>query len=167
MVFLHDEGHTKKASEHHHSEYSVSCLNTVLSGMLDFFFSPHTEMSPKPFFCFQQRSSNSLTCKLSLFWSVFVWVWGFHFPHFTKLRSSLMAKINCQFDVVAVSLSVLLGPSATAPPALNTRRSSNFCLVGSHKITLASLGHSKFPLDKVTVCLDISGKSCSHCFWHP
>ncbi|XP_035859222.1 anillin isoform X9 [Sander lucioperca] len=36
-----------------------------------------------------------------------------------------------------------------ALPALNTRRSSNFCLVGSHKITLASLGHSKFPLDKM------------------
>ncbi|KAM8750899.1 anillin, actin binding protein 2 isoform 6-T6 [Acanthopagrus schlegelii] len=36
-----------------------------------------------------------------------------------------------------------------APPAVNTRRSSNFCLVGSHKITLASLGHSKFPLDKM------------------
>ncbi|KAM3610053.1 uncharacterized protein V6R79_024520 [Siganus canaliculatus] len=37
----------------------------------------------------------------------------------------------------------------TAAPALSTRRSSNFCLVGSHKITLASLGHSKFPLDKM------------------
>ncbi|XP_027128198.1 anillin, actin binding protein 2 isoform X2 [Larimichthys crocea] len=36
-----------------------------------------------------------------------------------------------------------------ALPALNTRRSSNFCLVGSHKITLTSLGHSKFPLDKM------------------
>ncbi|XP_034389881.1 anillin isoform X8 [Cyclopterus lumpus] len=36
-----------------------------------------------------------------------------------------------------------------ALPALNTRRSSNFFLVGSHKITLASLGHSKFPLDKM------------------
>ncbi|KAM4619187.1 anillin, actin binding protein 2 [Polymixia lowei] len=34
-------------------------------------------------------------------------------------------------------------------PALNTRRSSSFCLVGSHKITLASLGQSKFPLDKM------------------
>ncbi|XP_024911873.1 anillin, actin binding protein 2 isoform X7 [Cynoglossus semilaevis] len=34
-------------------------------------------------------------------------------------------------------------------PALNTRRSSNFCLVGSHKLTLTSLGHSKFPLDKM------------------
>ncbi|XP_038561792.1 anillin isoform X7 [Micropterus salmoides] len=39
--------------------------------------------------------------------------------------------------------------TSAALPALNTRRSSNFCLVGSHKITLASLGHSKFPLDKM------------------
>ncbi|XP_042352857.1 anillin isoform X2 [Plectropomus leopardus] len=39
--------------------------------------------------------------------------------------------------------------TSAAPPGLNTRRSSNFCLVGSHKITLASLGHSKFPLDKM------------------
>ncbi|KAM9351950.1 anillin, actin binding protein 2 [Symphorus nematophorus] len=39
--------------------------------------------------------------------------------------------------------------TSTVLPALNTRRSSNFCLVGSHKITLASLGHSKFPLDKM------------------
>jgi len=45
--------------------------------------------------------------------------------------------------------SELLWPSGTAPTALNPRRSSNFCLVGSHKITLASLGHAKFPLDKV------------------
>ncbi|XP_029697263.1 anillin, actin binding protein 2, partial [Takifugu rubripes] len=37
--------------------------------------------------------------------------------------------------------------SAAAP--LNSRRSSTFCLVGSHKITLASLGLSKFPLDKM------------------
>nr|XP_020441329.1 uncharacterized protein LOC109951266 isoform X3 [Monopterus albus] len=37
----------------------------------------------------------------------------------------------------------------SGPSTLNTRRSSNFCLVGSHKITLASLGHSKFPLDKM------------------
>ncbi|XP_071391544.1 anillin, actin binding protein 2 isoform X2 [Centroberyx affinis] len=37
----------------------------------------------------------------------------------------------------------------SALPALNPRRSSNFSLVGSHKITLASLGQSKFPLDKM------------------
>ncbi|XP_034734446.1 anillin isoform X2 [Etheostoma cragini] len=44
-----------------------------------------------------------------------------------------------------------------ALPALNTRRSSNFCLVGSHKISLASLGHSKFPLDKVPFLSPLEG----------
>ncbi|XP_061784051.1 anillin, actin binding protein 2 isoform X7 [Nerophis lumbriciformis] len=39
--------------------------------------------------------------------------------------------------------------TAAAIPALNIRRSSNFTLVGSHKITLSSLGHSKFSLDKM------------------
>ncbi|KAM8893177.1 LOW QUALITY PROTEIN: anillin, actin binding protein 2 [Spinachia spinachia] len=39
--------------------------------------------------------------------------------------------------------------TSAALPALNTPRSSNFVLVGSHQITLASLGHSKFPLDKM------------------
>ncbi|XP_043980772.1 anillin isoform X3 [Gambusia affinis] len=37
----------------------------------------------------------------------------------------------------------------TSPAALGTRRSSNFSLVGSHKITWASLGRRKFPLDKM------------------
>ncbi|XP_030222089.1 anillin, actin binding protein 2 isoform X1 [Gadus morhua] len=39
--------------------------------------------------------------------------------------------------------------TASTLPALNTRRSSSFCLVGSHKITLSSLGQTKFPLDKM------------------
>uniref|UniRef100_A0A3B4WIX9 Anillin, actin binding protein 2 n=1 Tax=Seriola lalandi dorsalis TaxID=1841481 RepID=A0A3B4WIX9_SERLL len=47
--------------------------------------------------------------------------------------------------------------TSAALPALNTRRSSNFCLVGSHKITLASLGHSKFPLDKVPFLSPLEG----------
>ncbi|XP_049430844.1 anillin isoform X3 [Epinephelus fuscoguttatus] len=47
--------------------------------------------------------------------------------------------------------------TSAAPSALNTRRSSNFCLVGSHKITLASLGHSKFPLDKVPFLSPLEG----------
>ncbi|KTF78735.1 hypothetical protein cypCar_00017986, partial [Cyprinus carpio] len=38
--------------------------------------------------------------------------------------------------------------SATLP-GLSAQRSSNFTLVGSHKITLNSLGQSKFPLDKM------------------
>uniref|UniRef100_A0A3Q3D0H8 Anillin, actin binding protein 2 n=1 Tax=Haplochromis burtoni TaxID=8153 RepID=A0A3Q3D0H8_HAPBU len=47
--------------------------------------------------------------------------------------------------------------STSAAPPLITRRSSNFCLVGSHKIALASLGHSKFPLDKVPFLSPLEG----------
>lgn len=39
--------------------------------------------------------------------------------------------------------------TAGASSTLDPRRSSNFSLVGSHKITLSSLGQSKFLLDKV------------------
>nr|XP_057943546.1 anillin, actin binding protein 2 isoform X5 [Doryrhamphus excisus] len=39
--------------------------------------------------------------------------------------------------------------TSAAVPAFSTHRSSNFTLVGSHKITLASLGHRKFALDKM------------------
>lgn len=53
--------------------------------------------------------------------------------------------------------------AAAAPLSLHARRSSNFSLVGSHKITLASLGHSKFPLDKVQLSLVITG---SGWLWH-
>ncbi|PWA24857.1 hypothetical protein CCH79_00010165, partial [Gambusia affinis] len=45
----------------------------------------------------------------------------------------------------------------TSPAALGTRRSSNFSLVGSHKITWASLGRRKFPLDKVPFLSPLEG----------
>ncbi|XP_072551290.1 anillin, actin binding protein 2 [Salminus brasiliensis] len=41
------------------------------------------------------------------------------------------------------------GLTSGALPVLGPRRTSSFCLVGSHKITLASLGQSKFTLDKM------------------
>ncbi|XP_072573933.1 anillin, actin binding protein 2 isoform X2 [Paramormyrops kingsleyae] len=39
--------------------------------------------------------------------------------------------------------------ASTALTSVGPQRSSNFCLVGSHKLTLASLGQTKFPLDKM------------------
>uniref|UniRef100_A0A3Q3W9S9 PH domain-containing protein n=1 Tax=Mola mola TaxID=94237 RepID=A0A3Q3W9S9_MOLML len=67
------------------------------------------------------------------------------------IRSSfeIDVEVYSLFSSVMTFHFVLLCPSAAAPPALSGRRSSNFCLVGSHKITLASLGNSKFPLDKM------------------
>ncbi|XP_029910063.1 anillin, actin binding protein 2 isoform X4 [Myripristis murdjan] len=47
--------------------------------------------------------------------------------------------------------------TSAAMPTLNPRRSSNFCLVGSHKLTLASLGQKKFPLDKVPFLSPLEG----------
>nr|XP_057943542.1 anillin, actin binding protein 2 isoform X2 [Doryrhamphus excisus] len=47
--------------------------------------------------------------------------------------------------------------TSAAVPAFSTHRSSNFTLVGSHKITLASLGHRKFALDKVPFLSPLEG----------
>ncbi|XP_055030676.2 anillin, actin binding protein 2 [Misgurnus anguillicaudatus] len=45
----------------------------------------------------------------------------------------------------------------TTLPGLSLQRSSNFKLVGSHKVTLNSLGQSKFPLDKVPFLSPLEG----------
>ncbi|KAG9352632.1 hypothetical protein JZ751_021046 [Albula glossodonta] len=47
--------------------------------------------------------------------------------------------------------------TSTTLPSISSRRSSNFSLVGSHKITLHSLGQSKFPLDKVPFLSPLEG----------
>ncbi|CAL8357571.1 unnamed protein product [Lota lota] len=52
-------------------------------------------------------------------------------------------------STITVSFTLTMFRDTSTLPALNTRRSSNFCLVGSHKITLSSLGQTKFPLDKM------------------
>ncbi|KAL0968257.1 hypothetical protein UPYG_G00264380 [Umbra pygmaea] len=66
----------------------------------------------------------------------------------TDLRRSTKSKVTPRKLLGTMKRSNHSVTSSTMP-ALNTRRSSNFCLVGSHKITLASLGQSKFPLDKM------------------
>lgn len=55
-----------------------------------------------------------------------------------------------------IDISLLFIIAATLP-GLSAQRSSNFTLVGSHKITLNSLGRSKFLLDKVLMQLN-----CNH-----
>lgn len=58
-------------------------------------------------------------------------------------------------DLVVSDIDIsLLSIIAATLPGLSTQRSSNFTLVGSHKITLNSLGQSKFPLDKVLILLN-------------
>ncbi|XP_064808153.1 anillin-like isoform X4 [Oncorhynchus masou masou] len=64
------------------------------------------------------------------------------------LRSSSRSKITPRKLLSTIKRSNHRVTSSTMP-AMNTRRTSHFSLVGSHKISLASLGHSKFPLDKI------------------
>uniref|UniRef100_A0A8D0CL32 Anillin n=1 Tax=Scleropages formosus TaxID=113540 RepID=A0A8D0CL32_SCLFO len=47
-----------------------------------------------------------------------------------------------------------------SPGGPNAVRTSNFALVGSHKLTLASIGKNKFPLEKVPFLCPLEGHVC-------
>ncbi|XP_043396535.1 anillin isoform X5 [Chelonia mydas] len=53
--------------------------------------------------------------------------------------------------------STLLTPVMASPGGPNAVRTSNFVLVGSHKISLSSIGNSKFTLDKVPFLSPLEG----------
>uniref|UniRef100_A0A8C8SUK2 Anillin n=1 Tax=Pelusios castaneus TaxID=367368 RepID=A0A8C8SUK2_9SAUR len=55
------------------------------------------------------------------------------------------------------SKSTLLTPAMASPSGPNAVRTSNFLLVGSHKISLSSVGSSKFTLDKVPFLSPLEG----------
>ncbi|KAM9569207.1 anillin, actin binding protein 2 isoform 10-T10 [Salvelinus alpinus] len=72
------------------------------------------------------------------------------------LRSSTKSRVTPRKLLSTIKRSNQNVTSSTMPH-LNTRRTSNFSLVGSHKISLASLGQSKFPLDKVPFLSPLEG----------
>uniref|UniRef100_A0A4W5JDM2 Anillin, actin binding protein 2 n=1 Tax=Hucho hucho TaxID=62062 RepID=A0A4W5JDM2_9TELE len=72
------------------------------------------------------------------------------------LRSSTRSRVTPRKLLSTIKRSNQNVTSSTMP-SLNTRRTSNFSLVGSHKISLASLGQSKFPLDKVPFLSPLEG----------
>ncbi|XP_031657246.1 anillin, actin binding protein 2 isoform X8 [Oncorhynchus kisutch] len=72
------------------------------------------------------------------------------------LRSSTKSRVTPRKLLSTIKRSNQNVTSSTMPP-LNTQRTSNFSLVGSHKISLASLGQSKFPLDKVPFLSPLEG----------
>ncbi|XP_028304565.1 anillin, actin binding protein 2 isoform X2 [Gouania willdenowi] len=77
-------------------------------------------------------------------------------PHCSTDRASTKSRVTPRklLNTLTRSSNTL---TPVALPALKTRRSSNFCLVGSHKLTLASFGHNKFPLDKVPFLSPLEG----------
>ncbi|XP_076158380.1 anillin isoform X1 [Alosa pseudoharengus] len=56
-----------------------------------------------------------------------------------------------------LSKSSLQTPVMASPGGPNAVRTSNFVLVGSHKLTLASIGKNKFPLEKVPFLCPLEG----------
>ncbi|XP_070981665.1 anillin, actin binding protein 2 isoform X2 [Oncorhynchus clarkii lewisi] len=72
------------------------------------------------------------------------------------LRSSTKSRVTPRKLLSTIKRSNQNVTSSTMP-LLNTQRTSNFSLVGSHKISLASLGQSKFPLDKVPFLSPLEG----------
>ncbi|XP_026107296.1 anillin-like isoform X1 [Carassius auratus] len=65
-----------------------------------------------------------------------------------QIRSSTKSRVTPKKILHSITKSNQSVMSATLP-GLSAQCSSNFTLVGSHKITLNSLGQSKFPLDKM------------------
>ncbi|XP_073785316.1 anillin, actin binding protein 2 isoform X3 [Danio rerio] len=73
-----------------------------------------------------------------------------------QFRSSTKSRVTPKKILHSITKSNQSATSATLP-CLTAQRSSNFTLVGSHKITLNSLGQSKFPLDKVPFLSPLEG----------
>ncbi|XP_033896683.3 anillin-like isoform X5 [Acipenser ruthenus] len=71
-----------------------------------------------------------------------------HSLTFEKRRPS-KSKVTPKKLLTSMTKSSNNSPAANIPAVTNTVRTSNFSLVGSHKITLASLGRNKFLLDKI------------------
>ncbi|NXW53113.1 ANLN protein, partial [Eurystomus gularis] len=55
------------------------------------------------------------------------------------------------------SKSTLLTPAMASPGGPNAARTTNFILVGSHKLSLSSVGNAKFALDKVPFLSPLEG----------
>ncbi|XP_041123678.1 anillin-like [Polyodon spathula] len=64
-------------------------------------------------------------------------------------RRPSKSKVTPKKLLTSMTKSSNNSPAANIPVVTNTVRTSTFSLVGSHKITLASLGRNKFPLDKI------------------
>ncbi|KAG1947051.1 anillin isoform X3 [Pimephales promelas] len=75
--------------------------------------------------------------------------------HFHDMEACLLAITPKRF--LAISKSNLQTPVMASPGGPNAVRTSGFVLVGSHKLTLASIGKNKFPLEKVPFLCPLEG----------
>ncbi|KAG9279763.1 anillin isoform X1 [Astyanax mexicanus] len=69
--------------------------------------------------------------------------------HLDKRKKPSKSKAITPKRFLAITKSSLQTPVMASPGGPNAVRTSNFVLVGSHKLTLASIGKNKFPMEKI------------------
>ncbi|XP_057211533.1 anillin isoform X2 [Triplophysa rosa] len=74
-----------------------------------------------------------------------------------KRKKNSKSKAITPKRFLAISKSNLQTPVMASPGGPNAVRTSSFVLVGSHKLTLASIGKNKFPLEKVPFLCPLEG----------
>ncbi|XP_056335770.1 anillin [Danio aesculapii] len=78
-------------------------------------------------------------------------------PNPDKRKKASKSKAITPKRFLAISKSNLQTPVMASPGGPNAVRTSSFVLVGSHKLTLASIGKNKFPLEKVPFLCPLEG----------
>ncbi|XP_075683139.1 anillin isoform X1 [Rhinoderma darwinii] len=82
-------------------------------------------------------------------------------PTFEKRKKAVKSKaITPKRLLTSITKSNIHTPALASPGGPNAVRTSNFVLVGTHKLTLASIGSSKFLLDKVPFLSPLEGHIC-------
>ncbi|XP_018609855.1 anillin isoform X2 [Scleropages formosus] len=77
-----------------------------------------------------------------------------------KKKPSKSKAITPKRLLTSIAKSNVHTPVMASPGGPNAVRTSNFALVGSHKLTLASIGKNKFPLEKVPFLCPLEGHVC-------
>ncbi|XP_027031407.2 anillin isoform X5 [Tachysurus fulvidraco] len=78
-------------------------------------------------------------------------------PFVDKRKKQAKSKAITPKRFLAITKSNHQTPVVASPGGPNAVRSSNFALVGSHKLTLAAIGKNKFPLEKVPFLCPLEG----------
>ncbi|KAJ8273845.1 hypothetical protein GJAV_G00106130 [Gymnothorax javanicus] len=74
-----------------------------------------------------------------------------------QVHEACFSAITPKRLLTSITKSGLQTPVVASPGGPNAVRTSNFALVGSHKLSLASIGKNKFPLEKVPFLCPLEG----------
>ncbi|KAJ8267364.1 hypothetical protein COCON_G00125360 [Conger conger] len=77
--------------------------------------------------------------------------------HVHQVHEACFSAITPKRLLTSITKSGLQTPVVASPGGPNAVRTSNFTLLGSHKLSLASIGKNKFPLEKVPFLCPLEG----------